>query len=48
MWLALNLGGSPNWRVGHFKYLEFILHLVQAAPEKSLSTRKGNLQPIMP
>lgn len=36
-----------NWRLGHFKYMGFILRLVQAAQEKSRSTRKGNLYPIM-
>jgi len=48
MSLALDNGGSPNWRLGHFKYMGFILHLVQAASEKSRSTRKGSLQTIMP
>jgi hypothetical protein len=37
-----------NWRLGHFKYMGFTLHLVQAAQEKSRSTRKGNLNPIIP
>jgi hypothetical protein len=48
MSLAFTLGGPPNWRLGHFKYMGFVLHLAQAAPEKNRSTKKGNLHPIMP
>jgi hypothetical protein len=43
MSLAFTLGGAPNWRLGYFRNMEFVLHLVQAAPKKPLN-QKG--QPV--